>query len=279
MSKTATLILALALILLGCKIQESDLGVTGAVYVTLSDTSGVPIERATIWVDGHETSQRTPSILNWLSVGAHVIGAARQDVYDVFDTVQVVYQDTVNLALETAYKPLGAIELVSAPDSTVLILNQLPSGTTPPSVLYVGIGMHLASLYLPGNATNLPARWTLTVVQNDTVRLSAGFTAVETGNDVGRLAPTFAGKIEFFGIDPNDDYLHFSWFRSYYHPELGLTFPLVHDMGQVIRGAYGVQQFPANFIVDQTGKIRYRYGPMTESDLRDAIVTLLAESP
>ena len=339
MNRNLVLLLLFALLsALGCSIEESDQGLTGSVYVTLSDTSGSPIERATIWVDGAATSYFTPGTVSGLSVGSHVISASRPDVYTVgdtveyntADTVQVQFQDTTNVFLTTAFKPVGPVKLESAPDSTVLILNFFPSGITPPSVLYAPIGSHSASAYLAGNATNLPAKWTLTVVQNDTASLPVSFTPVATGSVVDNLAPVFdllsdfrtgsdttnfrlqdyrgqvvlltfffadcapcvaempfiqevyadpayAGKIQFFGIDPQDPYFVFAQFRSIQHPELGLTFPLLYGTQQGVREAYNVVPFPSNIFIDQTGKIRYREAGVDEDLLRNRIQSLLDE--
>jgi peroxiredoxin len=324
----AVLVISMFAWLAGCKIEESEHGLSGALHVSLSDSSGDPIDHASIWLDGNETSQHTPALLTNVSVGSHVISAVRPDVFEVFDTVEVTFGDTADVSLISSFRPVGPVQIVDAPDGTVLLLNTIPSGTTPPMTQYVGIGTHLASLYLPGYATDLPARWTLNVVQNDTARIVASFTQLEVGGDADYLAPTFAladdrdssvyrlqdyrgqvllltffyvdcapcvaempaiqqvyadtsfaGRIQFFGIDPNDSYFQFSQFRTIYHPELGLTFVLLSDPGQVIRNAYGVSQFPTNVIVDQTGTIRYRFGGITLNVLRDAIQTLLAESP
>jgi peroxiredoxin len=324
--------LALVGLLAGCKIEESDQGPTGAAYVALNDSVGQPVERAQIYVDNVLTSQRTPSLLQGLNTGAHLITLVRPDIYDVTDTIEVLFHDTTDVPLVAAYRPLGAVELTDAPEGTTLILNTVPSGTTPPNVLFVGIGDHLASLYAPGYATDLPAQWTITVTQGDTARLPAGssLTALPVGNQPGGLAPTFdlvddrypdssryrlqdyrgrvilvtfffvncapclaempaiqsvysdpafAGRIEFFGIDPNDAYSEFRLFRIAYHPELGLQFPLLYAQNQGVKEAYDVVPFPTNFVIDQTGTIRYRWGGLDETMLREAINTLLAESP
>ena len=311
----------------GCSIEEADLPDVGAVYVTLSDTAGVPIERAAISVDGEETSQYTPALVAGLAFGTHVIGAVRSDVDGVTATVDVTARDTFNVDLVTTFRPVGAVNLIAAPDSTVLLINALPSGTTPPSLLYVGIGTHRASLYLPGHATDLPAMWTLTVTQNDTVDLAANFTPVAMGSQPLDLAPIFAladdrdssifrlqdyrghvvlltfffvdcapcvaemphiqevyemdeyeGKIEFFGIDPQDIYFTFSQFRTIRHPELGLTFPLLYGTQQGVREAYNVIPFPSNIFIDQTGRVRFREAGVNVDILRNHIDALLAEA-
>ncbi len=332
--KTKLLAVAFAgllLIAIGCSVEESEQGISGSVFVSLADTSGAAIERATIWVDGQNTSRLTPAVVSGLSTGSHVITVVRPDVFDAADTVVIAFQDTAHLALTTTFKPLGPVELVSAPDSTTLVLNNFPSGTTPPTVLYVGIGTYLASMYLPGHATDLPAQWTLTVTQNDTVHIPANFTALETGSEVERLAPAFdlpsdyrtaqdttryrlqdyrgkvllltffysdcapcaaempyiqnvyedpqyAGKIEFFGVDPQDPYFVFSQFRIIRHPELGLTFPLLFALQQGVKEAYNVIPFPTNIFIDQTGRVRFREAGVDEELIRNRIETMLAEA-
>ncbi len=87
--------------------------------------------------------------------------------------------------------------------------------------------------------------------------------------------PQYAGEIQMFGIDPQDPYAVFRTYRED-HPDLGLTFPLLHG-NEPLRAAYNVQLYPTNFVIDRTGKIRYRLGSLTEAVLRDAVETLLAE--
>lgn len=92
--------------------------------------------------------------------------------------------------------------------------------------------------------------------------------------------PDYAGYIEFFGIDPVDPWEVFGSFRED-HSTLGLTFPLLHNgvsSGFDLQTDYDVSIYPANFIIDQTGKIRYRMGSVTEEIVRNAVETLLSEA-
>ncbi|MBI5059208.1 redoxin domain-containing protein [candidate division KSB1 bacterium] len=88
--------------------------------------------------------------------------------------------------------------------------------------------------------------------------------------------PDYAGKVEFFGVDSQDPWTLFERYRRD-HPTLRLTFPLVFDPGMFTTRDFQVTVHPANFVIDKTGRIRYRFGQITESVLRDAIDGLLAE--
>ena len=89
--------------------------------------------------------------------------------------------------------------------------------------------------------------------------------------------PDFTDQIQFFGINGQDPWTIFQLYPDQ-QPQLGLTFPLLHDATQQVRaGDYGVTAHPANFLIDQNGVIRYRWGSITEELLVSSIQTLLAE--
>jgi peroxiredoxin len=86
--------------------------------------------------------------------------------------------------------------------------------------------------------------------------------------------PAYEGKIEFLGVDFADDYHTLANYRED-HPSLGITFPLLHDRSQAVRQAYGILSCPANFIVDQTGRIRLIEQSIPEAELRQTVNQLL----
>lgn len=88
--------------------------------------------------------------------------------------------------------------------------------------------------------------------------------------------PEFSGQVQFFALDDADAWTIFITYRED-HPALGLTFPLLWDRGAQISQQYQVLVHPVNFIIDKTGRIRYRLGQINQNILRDAISTLLAE--
>lgn len=86
----------------------------------------------------------------------------------------------------------------------------------------------------------------------------------------------FVGRVQFFGINGQDIWQVAALFPTL-HQELGLTFPLLHDATQQTRALdYDVSSHPANFLIDQTGVIRYRWGGITEELLTESIESLLA---
>ena len=55
----------------------------------------------------------------------------------------------------------------------------------------------------------------------------------------------------------------------------GLTFPVVHDVGNVLAGRFRVRELPVTFVVDKTGTIQYVAGPdQSEDDLERAIAAI-----
>jgi len=54
--------------------------------------------------------------------------------------------------------------------------------------------------------------------------------------------------------------------------QYGLTFPVVHDSGNVIAGRFRVTEMPATFVVDRAGSVRWVGSPaVTEAQLEQAI--------
>jgi peroxiredoxin len=52
----------------------------------------------------------------------------------------------------------------------------------------------------------------------------------------------------------------------------GLTFPIIHDRGQVLAGRFRVTDLPATFVADTHGTIRWVGGPaQAEGDLETAV--------
>lgn len=53
----------------------------------------------------------------------------------------------------------------------------------------------------------------------------------------------------------------------------GLSFPIIHDRGNVLAGRFRVDELPATFVADARGTVRWVAGPETtdESDLEAAI--------
>jgi cytochrome c biogenesis protein CcmG, thiol:disulfide interchange protein DsbE len=55
----------------------------------------------------------------------------------------------------------------------------------------------------------------------------------------------------------------------------GLTFPIVHDRGQILAGRFRVSEMPVTFVVDATGVIRWVGGPeQAKGDLAQAIAAV-----
>jgi len=55
-----------------------------------------------------------------------------------------------------------------------------------------------------------------------------------------------------------------------------LTFPVVHDAGNVLAGRFRVTELPFGFVADVAGKVRYVAGPMQPEDALERAVLALA---
>jgi peroxiredoxin len=55
-----------------------------------------------------------------------------------------------------------------------------------------------------------------------------------------------------------------------------LTFPVVHDAGNVLAGRFRVTELPFGFVTDVAGKVRYAAGPMQPDDALERAILAVA---
>jgi peroxiredoxin len=320
-------------LLAGCSIEETQPPETGSASVSLRDTSGVAIVGARIRVDGRETPRYTPATLDDLPVGVRTIGVSMPGYADTSMTVEIHRNEMSSVSLTTVPAEDGSLDLVGAPEGTVLLINTIPVGTVRPATeqfptLFerLGVGQFRVSAYLANHATELPAMWTVQLSPGTTVPLTPIFVPLAADAQVGGLAPPFElpcdwdsslfrlqdyrgqvvlvtfffsscaacveelpyiaalyedpavnGRVQFFGVDFVDSYPVFARFRKE-HPALGITFPLLRDGRQSVCADYGVSSSPANFIVDPTGRVRFRTDAVSEPQLRQTVFQLLEQA-
>ena len=181
----------------GCEIDETKPEESGSVTVTLADTGDTliaVISGARIRVDGRDTPRYTPAVLTRLPVGVHSIGAFKPGYADTSISVEIRLNQTAIADLSTMPIEGGSIDLIGAPEGTVLLLNNVvvpATGEFPTLFERLGVGVYRASAYLPGHATELPAQWTVQLAAGATVPLTPLFVPLATSAEVGGLAPAF----------------------------------------------------------------------------------------
>ncbi len=75
--------------------------------------------------------------------------------------------------------------------------------------------------------------------------------------------------ITFIGVAEDDDRSDVEEMIQTYD----LTFPVIHDPGNIVAGRFGVSQLPATFVTDARGRVRWVGSPgQQEQDLEAAIV-------
>lgn len=185
-------ILALGLWWWGCTIEESPELQTGSIEVHLVDSAGTEISGASIYIDDDDKGRRTPAVVSGIATGLRELWVWKPG-YLPSDTLVEVFQfDTVHVTLLTTPAAVGAVELLQAPDSVVLLLNGEPSGQTPPAVFpAIGVGDYRISAYLPDFATDLPSLWRVQVDSAVTLTIPIHFTSWIAGNQPGDLVIPF----------------------------------------------------------------------------------------
>ena len=58
-----------------------------------------------------------------------------------------------------------------------------------------------------------------------------------------------------------------------------LTFPVVHDAGNVLAGRFRVTELPYGFVVDASGKVRYAAGPFHAEDALQRAALAVTRNP
>jgi len=58
-----------------------------------------------------------------------------------------------------------------------------------------------------------------------------------------------------------------------------LTFPVVHDAGNVLAGRFRITELPYGFVVDVAGKVRYAAGPFHPPDALQRAALAVARGP
>ena len=82
--------------------------------------------------------------------------------------------------------------------------------------------------------------------------------------------------VAFLGIDEDESAETASALAQKY----GLTFPVVHDQGNVLSGRFRVSSMPMTFVADASGVVRWIGGEgQTEDDLRRAVEAARAAVP
>jgi len=82
--------------------------------------------------------------------------------------------------------------------------------------------------------------------------------------------------VAFLGIDEDES----AETASALAQRFGLTFPVVHDQGNVLSGRFRVSSMPMTFVADASGLVRWVGGEgQTEDDLRNAVEAARAAVP
>ncbi|MBM3324642.1 MAG: PEGA domain-containing protein, partial [Calditrichaeota bacterium] len=186
-------VLLLALLWLGCSIEESPELQTGSLEVCLSDSTGTEIIGAAIYIDGVGTGRQTPAVIGGIFAGQRQVRAWKPGYVPVDTVLTVMRFDTIRVSLVTTLADTGAIHLVDVPDGVTLLLNGEPSGLTPPALFpAIGVGNYRLSVYLPNHATDSPSLWRVEVVGADTLPVEGiHFTLAAEGNQPNSLVIPF----------------------------------------------------------------------------------------
>lgn len=187
----------------GCEIEEypgSSNVPNGSIYVSARDSDGLAIDDATIFVDGIERHEKTPSYIHGLIEGLHEIAVKSFGFWNESSTVEVSGGDTVSVDYTMRAVPpdqVGFLNVFSVPASAVvlvdggrLLADDLP--VTTPAGFILPWGTYSISVNLDHYATVHPLLPVIQVSVTDTTYLSFNLESTETGLEEGLLPFDFS---------------------------------------------------------------------------------------
>jgi len=242
-----------AFLFISCDIEESEIeeATSGSILVTTQTPEGGEIIGASVSLDGVVYYGLTPVTLTDVETGQHEVTVTKLGYSESSLTVNVVANEITPAVIEMPINWGSEIGNMAI-DFTLPNLD---------STLY--------------NLSDYDGKVVLlSFYTNNCAPCLIEFPHIQ---DVWEN-PDFADQIQFFGINGQDVWTIFQLYPIQ-QPQLGLTFPLLHDATQEVRrDDYNVCAHPANFLIDQNGVIRYRWGSITEELLVSSIQTLLDEA-
>ena len=245
---------SVSLLFMSCDIEKSateHVVLVGDIIVSAHTPESSAILGAAILLDGTATGKLTPDTLFDIEEGLHEITVLKLGYTESSQDVAVVATQTVTATIEMSISYGSEV-------------GQTAIGFTLPSI-------DDSSLY---TLSDYRGKVTLvTFYFNNCNPCIVEFPHIQNVWE----NPSLNDKIQFLGVNGQDLWQSASLFLLL-HPELGITFPLLHDATQQVRAVdYNVTSHPTNILIDQNGVIRYRWGDITEQLLIESIQTLLAE--
>jgi peroxiredoxin len=183
----------LVALLTGCTIDEYDGPATGFLFVSAVDSSGNPLEGATITLDGTLRSEVTPDTLKNVTAGGHTLRIDKYGYLAYEDSavmVQAYEVSSYQAALEVS--PTGALSIaVTNGPATVIVNGQSLSMEAPAIFPEIPTGVRAISVFRAGYLTSPDSLIHVNIVWQDTADVSFDLTAATAGNQVENVAPDF----------------------------------------------------------------------------------------
>ena len=157
---------------------------------------------ASIYLDGFNTGQKTPSTLTDVPTGTHTVSVSLSDYTSSpsSQTVTVTSGGTVNAQFDLTPIQLGSISVSSTNSGASIYLDGFNTGQKTPSTLTdVPTGTHTVSVSL-SDYTSSPSSQTVTVTSGGTVNAQFDLTPIQLGSISVSSTPSGA-SISLDGVD------------------------------------------------------------------------------
>ncbi len=208
------------LFLFGCQIQESTPSPRGLLYVATSDSAGMPLTGAKIYLNDVPQSQTTPAYIGPLAAGTYQMTLQLRHFKVDTDVITVTVGDTVKTTRTLNLAQTGSLTVTSEPSGAKILLNEeyltdnQGQVVTTPATFTASVGLEAVSVVLSGYRTVSPSLQNPTVTPGDTVTVSFGLEQNTIGQSVSNLLPEFTRRL----IDPdsiNRDSLNTNQYRGH----------------------------------------------------------------
>ncbi len=194
-------LMCVALIVIGCEIEETDLPARGVVRVIATDSaSGEAITGAAVYMDNQLQNETTPAVFSNVVEGMHQIRvrpAPGSGYAEQAQSVDLVPPDTAQAHVEfpppdTSIANNHQVWIEANEDGAVVLLNDQLSANTTPAYLVLSPGETFISLYAPGMRLMEPEFHLLDAQAGMLDTLTFSLEPADSGNQAGVLPVGFS---------------------------------------------------------------------------------------
>lgn len=240
---TGFVLLFLSALLIGCEIIPKNIP-KGSIAVAASDTTGMELIGATIFLDGVERGETTPDTLENVPVGQHLVKVKARSFEADEKEVDVLENEIVPLQFALLPAQVGNLEVSSSPEGAWIVVDLEYTGETTAHVFTsIESGLRQISTFLDGYKTLAPELVSVIVDPEDTVSASFLLQPGTLGANVSNIAIDFTLEDDYDNLVSLHNYRGYVVLLTFFFKDCQpcmAEFPIIQDLFEDYT-PYGVQ--------------------------------------